>query len=162
MKTIDSVLHITLNTSHVSRFSASASFLEKNSFQPLIQRRCAIPSCPPCWLDFCPLASGGARFDIYHGLTQLAHNVLAWEDEVAAGAWCRLETIYQNVTQNVTERYCERASRTACPKRPTSTPWLATMYFPSSAQADRPVSELIWLDEFAYHYARVLLDKVVS
>lgn len=166
MKTIDSFLHITLNTSHVSRILASASLLELHSFQPLIQRRCAIPSCPPCWLDFGFLASGAARFDIYHGETQLAQNVLAWKNEAAAEAWCRLETNYQDVAQDVaqdlTDRYRDRPSRTACPNRPTSTPWLATMYCPSSAQADRSVSELIWLDEFAYLYARVMLDIVVS
>ncbi|KAF0178512.1 MAG: hypothetical protein FD161_1817 [Limisphaerales bacterium] len=157
MQTTATLLHLTLNTGHMVHTSGITPPEELAAVQSLLAHGGPTPTRDPYWVEL-NRQPGWASFCVYRGEVPLSLNVLAWEDVAAPEAWAGLEFIYLNLSDQFSEAMAARA----CPARPTTTPWLATMLFPSLALPGRSVSELIWITAFERIYAETLLAEVAA
>lgn len=157
MHTTTTLLHLTLNTGHIARTSGITPSAELAAVQSLLERGGPIPTHDPYWVELYR-HSGWASFCIYRGELPLTFNVLAWEDAAAPKAWTELESLHLQLSDQFPGAMAARA----CPARPTTTPWLATVLLPSLPLLGSSAGDLRWIGAFERIYAEGLLGDVAA
>lgn len=157
MQTTTTLLHLTLNTGHIARTSGITPPEELAAVQPLLERGGPIPTRDPFWVGL-DRQRGCASFCLQHRKLPVTMNLLAWEAAAARQAWPEIEFFYQEL-----DDLCPGAVATrACPARPKTTPWLATLILPTLGHTGQTLDELAWVAAFERIYAEALLAEVAT
>lgn len=157
MTTNAPLLHLTLNTGDVAHTSGVTSPEELAAVQALLKRGGPIPKRAPFRVGLDRLR-GSASFCLYHRKLTVTMNLVAWEDAAAREAWPEIEFFYHEL-----DDLCPGAVATrACPARPKTTPWLATLILPSLHHVAQCPEGLAWVAAFERTYAETLLADVAT
>lgn len=151
------LLHLTLNTGDVAHTSGVTSPEKLAAVQALLKRGGPIPKRAPFRVGLDRLR-GSASFCLYHRKLTVTMNLVAWDDAIAREAWPEIEFFYRDLAD-----LCPGAVATrACPPRPKTTPWLATLILPSLGHVGQSLDELAWVATFERSYAEALLADVAT
>lgn len=157
MPTNAPLLHLTLNTGHVARTSGITPPEELAAVQALLKRGGPIPNHAPFRVGL-DRQRGSASFCLSHHKLTVTMNLVAWDDAVAREGWPEIEFFYRDLAD-----LCPGAVATrACPARPKTTPWLATLILPSLYHVAQSPEELTWVAAFGRSYAEALLADVAT
>lgn len=157
MPTNPPLLFLTLNTGNIARAAGVTPPEELAAVRALLKRGGPIPNRAPfrVSLDRQP---GSASFCLSHRKLTVTMNLIAWDDAVAREAWPEIEFFYRDLAD-----LCSGAVATrACPPRPKTTPWLATLILPSLHHVVQSPEELAWVTTFERIYAEALLADVAT
>lgn len=157
MKDTAALRHLTLNSGHIACTPGITPPEHLALVQPLLKSGGPIPTHPPfrVSLDRQP---GCASFSLLHRKLPVTMNLVAWEDAAAREAWPEIEFFYHELAA-----LCPGAVATrACPARPKTTPWLATLILPSLHHVAQSPEELAWVATFERIYAEALLADVAT
>ena len=157
MKDSAALLHLTLNTGHIACTPGLTPPGNLALVQPLLKRGGPIPTRAPFRVGL-DRQRGSASFCLYHRKLTVTMNLLAWEDAAVREAWPEIEFFYREI-----DDLCPGAVATrACPPRPKTTPWLATLIFPSLDHIGQTLDDLDWVAAFERSYAEALLADVAT
>ena len=157
MPTNGPLLHLTLNTGHIARTSGVTPPEELAAVHALLKRGGPIPTHAPFRVNL-DRQHGSASFCLAHRKLTVTMNLVAWDDATAREAWPEIEFFYRELAD-----LCPGAVATrACPTRPKTTPWLATLILPSLHHVAQSPEELAWVATFERIYAEALLVDVVT
>lgn len=157
MKDTAALIHLTLNSGDVAHTSGVTPPEELAAVQALLKRGGPIPNRAPfrVSLDRQP---GSASFCLSHRKLPVTMNLVAWDDAIAREAWPEIEFFYRDLAD-----LCPGAVATrACPPRPKTTPWLATLILPSLHHVAQCPEGLAWVAAFGRSYAEALLADVAT
>jgi len=157
MKDSAALRHLTLNSGHIARTSGVTPPEELAAVHALLKRGGPIPTHAPFRVNL-DRQRGSASFCLYHRTLAVTMNLLAWDAPTAREAWPEIEFFYRELAD-----LCPGAVATrACPARPKTTPWLATLILPSLHHVGQSPDELAWVATFERIYAEALLADVAT
>ncbi|MEN9576557.1 MAG: hypothetical protein RL514_4412 [Verrucomicrobiota bacterium] len=157
MPTNAPLLHLTLNTGHVASTPGLTPPEELAAVHALLKRGGPISNRAPFRVNL-DRQRGSASFCLFHRKLTETMNLVAWEDAAARAAWPEIEFFYQELAD-----LCPGAVATrACPPRPKTTPWSATLILPSLHHVGQSPEELAWVAAFERSFAEALLADVVT
>ena len=157
MKDTAALLHLTLNSGQLSCTPGITPPGNLALVLPLLKRGGPIPTRPPFRVSL-DRQRGCACLCLHHRKLTVTMNLVAWEAAAARQAWPEIEFFYQEL-----DDMCPGAVATrACPARPKTTPWLATLILPSLDHVGQSPDELAWVATFERSYAEALLADVAT
>ena len=157
MPTNAPLLHLTLNTGHIVRTPGVTPPEELAAVHALLKRGGPIPNRAPFRVSL-DHQRGCACFCLHHRKLPVTMNLVAWDDAAARQAWPEIEFFYRDLADLCPDAVATRA----CPARPKTTPWLATLILPSLNHVGQSPDELAWVAPFERHYAEALLADVAT
>jgi hypothetical protein len=157
MKDTAALIHLTLNSGDIAHTSGVTPPEELAAVQALLKRGGPIPNRAPFRVNL-DRQRGSASFCLSHRKLTVTMNLVVWEDAAAREAWPEIEFFYRDLADSWPGAVATRA----CPARPKTTPWLATLILPSLYHVGQSPDELAWVATFERSYAEALLADVAT